>query len=97
MAILDERPTEHVDALRQVAILDDRVGPEVFYQEVFFEQVATVLNQQNESVEGFRGQADGFAAAGQYALDGIKAIGSEPEKRSLFLVHCFPQPAIFRL
>jgi len=67
--------------LGKVVVLNCGFRPELLHQDFFFQQVAAVLDQQEERIEGLRSQADDFLAMGQDALRRIQAVRAKPEKR----------------
>jgi len=61
--VIAERASEHEDALRQVRVLDDGVGPHAGYQIVFFDRSAAMFEQDVEDIECLRRHRDRLPVA----------------------------------
>jgi hypothetical protein len=64
---LAERLAQHRDVLRQVVLLDRRVGPERGHQLVLGEHAPAPLDEDDEGVEDLAGQRHGPPLAQQHA------------------------------
>jgi hypothetical protein len=81
-----QRFPQGVATLRKVTLLDSRPGPELLHQVIFFQEMAGVLHQQEQCIEGLGSKADRLIATGQPSLSGIQKVRAEPEK----LFHVIP-------
>ena len=65
--------------LGQIRFFDEGIRPDLSQQFIFFEQVSSILNQDDQGVEGFRGQVYRRLVAKQQPLGGIQAKRAELE------------------
>ena len=65
------------DRNRQVVLFDDGVGPYPPQQLLFLEEVALVLHQDLQQVEGLQGQRHHLALAKQAPLTGVEQEWTE--------------------
>jgi preprotein translocase subunit SecA len=71
--------------LGEIRFFDEGVGPDLSQQFIFFEQVSSILNQDNQGVERLRGQAHLRFVAKQSPLRGMQAKRAELVNR--FCLH----------
>ena len=74
VGMLAEHASEHVDRLREVAFVDDDVGPEGAVQGLLFDERAGAFDQVDECAEDFRCQRDrpSIDSATQHAAPGVE-------------------------
>ena len=67
--------------MREVPLLDDRVGPHGGHELVLLDETAGVPEEHVKRVEDLRPERDDLAVARQAALRGLEAEGTEPVRR----------------
>jgi hypothetical protein len=80
-----QRFPQYRDMLGEIRFFDEGIRPDLSQQFIFFEQVSTILNQDNQGVERLRRQAYWDLIAKQESLGGIQAKRAELENH--FCLH----------
>ena len=75
VAGIDQRAPQQEDLLREVALLDDRSGPDERENLVLRERASVMLDQRDEQIEGFGRQRDRGAVALEPTLIGTSRKG----------------------
>jgi hypothetical protein len=77
VALAAERLAQRRDVVREVALLDDRVGPHRCDQLVARQQPSRAPHQDDEGVEDLGAQRDGQAVAGEEPLRDVEPVRPE--------------------
>jgi hypothetical protein len=90
VAPLAEGLAQHRDVLRQVVLLDRRVGPDRAHQLVLLDHAPAVLDQDEQRVEDLRRERDGLVPAPEETFARVNAEGVELEKGVRLFGHKAP-------
>jgi hypothetical protein len=82
-----EDAPQNRNVLAQIVFFDDRVGPDLPHQFVFFDYFSAILDQKQKRLENLRRERDLFAAFHQKTFDRVNAKFAEFVNVGLRLIH----------
>src|SRR5262245_42210008 len=74
---LTERFSKHRNVVSEIAVFDKAVGPDMFHQVVFVDDLAAAFYQFKQDVKRFRSDLDEFSVTPQPPPRGVEVVWTE--------------------